>query len=105
MIARWAGRCSICDEGVRAGEDIHYDAEAKSVQHWDCFENPQPTAAEIAAAERCGYAAAAAIDSDEWPAIYRDWHLLPLPPSSGSPAARRPETPARPRRQSTLFGA
>ena len=55
MIAKWDGRCSICKGAIPAGEDVHYDAEAKSVQHWTCYENPQPSPEQVALAERLGY--------------------------------------------------
>lgn len=55
MIAKWDGRCSICKGAIPAGEDVHYDAEAKSVQHWDCYENPKPGPDAFALADELGY--------------------------------------------------
>ena len=55
MIARFASLCSLCKDHVNAGDDVRYDAESKTVQHWPCWENPKPGPAEYAIADRLGY--------------------------------------------------
>ncbi|HEY6382035.1 MAG TPA: hypothetical protein VIY07_09550 [Pseudolabrys sp.] len=104
MISKYPGICIHCKRPTKAGVD-HYDLDKKESYHAECRELAEsgPTADEFAAAERCGYAAAAAIDTDEWFELYRNWHLLPLPPSSGSPAAGRAESEALRGPEPTLF--
>lgn len=69
MIAKWAGKCSLCKGPVQAGDDVHYDAEAKTVQHWECFENPKPGPEAYALAADLGFAPSAELERVSWVAV------------------------------------
>ncbi len=84
MISRWDGRCSLCNGLVRAGTDVHYDSEAKTVQHWPCFENPKPSAESFRLASELGF-----IGHDA--AMGADWPVLVL----RRPDRNRPDEPER----------
>lgn len=55
MIARFAGRCSICREEIPKGAECEYDPTAKTVHHYECAENPKPGPEAYELAERLGY--------------------------------------------------
>lgn len=66
MIARWDSKCSLCSKPVKAGEDVHYDSEAKQVSHWPCRENPVPTPADFALAQRLHFMSHDAALHQKW---------------------------------------
>jgi hypothetical protein len=104
VISRWAGQCSLCGRSIPKGADVHYTTEAKTVEHWECLENPQPGPEDFALADRLGYLPTMEAECADWPALCRDRPMPDLSPSDRGIADRRPEPAARPRRQSTLFG-
>ncbi len=96
MIARWNSQCSLCNGLVKAGTDVHYDGEAKTTQHWPCYENPKPGPEAFRLAEELGF-----IPYDQDMAV--DGLLRRMLPRLRSVAAGRVEPQARRGSNPTLF--
>jgi hypothetical protein len=89
-------RCSICKESIPAGTDVHYDGENKTLQHWSCYEKPQPPGPEsFRLADELGFLA-------HGDAMAADWPMLLLSGRTGGTAAGRAESKTR-GQQNSLF--
>jgi hypothetical protein len=96
MISRFSSRCSICSLAVSVGTECRYDSEAKTVQHWECFENPKPTPEQYALADRLGF-----IKYDS--SMASDGILLRMSPRDRGTPARRMESETRRGQDALLF--
>lgn len=55
MICAYSNLCSICKVRIPAKTDVHYDPDSKTIQHWDCFENPRPGPDAFRLADELGF--------------------------------------------------
>lgn len=55
MISKYDGKCSICTKPIPKGTECNYDASTKTVQHYDCLENPKPGPEAFRLADSLGF--------------------------------------------------
>lgn len=67
MIAKWPGKCSLCGKAVPTGMDVNYDATTKTVQHYECLDNPQPTSRCWEISDECGFLDHGVAVNTQWP--------------------------------------
>lgn len=77
MIAKYSNLCRVCHDRIPAGEDVSYDADAKTIAHWTCLENEPPDEKSYRLASELGF-----IGPMDKP-NYAEWRLWRNQPGNG----------------------